>query len=222
MVLAGPSCHYLSYRLVTHFCLEMIMIKFHLALSSINHSGQTRHLNAKEWNWTLTLYHTLNSKLIKDLNKCKIWNYKITRRKHTGEFIQIYLRNDLLCATPKHRQQKEKIEKVGLSLVTLVSRAWLFVTPWTAACQSSLSVTNSQSSLKLMYIESVMPSNHLILCHPLFLLPSIFPSILVISNRLVLPIRWPKYQSFSFSISPSNEYSGLISFRMDWLDFLAV
>ena len=94
-----------------------------------------------------------------------------------------------------------------------------FVTPWTAACQASLSITNSQSLLKLMSIESVMPSNHLILCHPLLLLPSILPSIRIFSNESVLRIRWPKYWSFSFSISPSNEYSELISFRMDWLDF---
>ena len=94
-------------------------------------------------------------------------------------------------------------------------------TLWTAACQASLSITNSQSLLKLMSIESVMPSNHLILCHPL-LLPSIFPSIRVSYNESVLHIRWPKYWSFSFSISPSNEYSGLISFRMGWLDLLAV
>ena len=92
---------------------------------------------------------------------------------------------------------------------------------WTVAHQASLSITNSRSSLKLMSIQSVMPSNHLILCHPL-LLPSIFRSIRVFSNESVLPIRWPKYWSFSFSISPSNEYSGLISFRMDWLDLLAV
>ena len=98
----------------------------------------------------------------------------------------------------------------------------LFTTPWTAAHQASLSITNSWSSLKLMSIESVMPSNHVILCCPLLLLPSIFPSIRVFSNESVLHIRWPKYWSFSFSISPSNEYSGLISFRMDWLDLLAV
>ena len=96
------------------------------------------------------------------------------------------------------------------------------MTPWTAACQDSLSITNSQSLLKLMSIKSVMPSNHLILCRPLLLLPSIFPSIRVYSNESVLHIRWPKYWSFSFSISPSNEYSELISFRMDWLDLLAV
>ena len=94
--------------------------------------------------------------------------------------------------------------------------------PWTAACQASLSITNSQSLLKFMSIESVMPSNHLILCHLLLVLPSIFPSIRVFSNKSALHIRWPKYWGFSFSISPSNEYSGLISFRMDWLDLLAV
>ena len=94
--------------------------------------------------------------------------------------------------------------------------------PWTAACQAPLSITNSQSLLKLMSIKSVMPSNHLILCHPLLLLPSIFPSIRVFSNESVLPIRWPNYWSFSLSLSPSNEYSGLISFSMDWFDLLAV
>ena len=94
--------------------------------------------------------------------------------------------------------------------------------PWTAARQASLSITNSWSLLKLMSIESGMPSNHLIFCCPLLLLPSIFPSIRVFSNESVLHIRWPKYWSSSFSISPSNEYSGLISFRMDWLDLLAV
>ena len=96
------------------------------------------------------------------------------------------------------------------------------VTPWTAACQVSLSITNSQSLLKLMSIGSVMPSNHLILCRPLLLLPSAFPSIRVFTNESVLRIRWPKYWSFSFNTSPSNEYSGLISFRIDWLDPLAV
>jgi len=96
------------------------------------------------------------------------------------------------------------------------------VTPWTVACQASLSITNSQSLLKLMSIELVMSSNQLILFHPLLLLPSIFPTIRILSNETVLCIRWPEYWSFSFSISPSNEYSGLISFRMDWLDLLAV
>ena len=96
------------------------------------------------------------------------------------------------------------------------------VTPWTAACQTSLSITNSQSLFKLMSINLVMPSNHLILCRPLLFLPSIFPSIRVFSNESVFHIRWPKYWRFNFSISPSNEYSGLICFRMDWLDLLAV
>ena len=107
------------------------------------------------------------------------------------------------------------------SSVQLLSRVRLFETPWTAARQASLSITNSWSFLKLMSIELVMPSNHLILCRPL-LLPSILHSIRVFSNKSVLCIRWPKYWNFSFSISPSNENSGLISFRMDWLDLLAV
>jgi len=103
-----------------------------------------------------------------------------------------------------------------------VSHVWLFATPLTAAYQAPLSFTTSWSLLKLMSIELVIPSNHLILCHPLLLLPSIFPSIRVLSNESVLHIRWPKYWSFSFSISPSKEYSGLISVKMDWLDLLAV
>ena len=105
---------------------------------------------------------------------------------------------------------------VTFSLVQLLSRVWLFLTPWTAAREASLSITNSQSILKLMSIESVMPSNHLVLCCSL-LLPSIFPSIRVFSNESVFHIRWQNFWGFSFSISPSNDYSGLISFRMDWL-----
>ena len=110
----------------------------------------------------------------------------------------------------------------SISSVQSLSHARPFATPCTAAHQSSLFITNSWSFLKLMSIESVMPSNHLILCHPLLLSPSIFPSIRVFSNESVLCIKWPKYQNFSFSISPSNEYSGLISFRMDWLDLFVV
>ena len=103
----------------------------------------------------------------------------------------------------------------------MLSCVRLFATPWTAACQASLSITNSQSLLKLMSIESGMPSNHLIFSHPLLLPPSIFPSIRVFSNESILCIRWPKHWSYSFSISPSNEHSGLISLRIDWLDLLA-
>ena len=103
-----------------------------------------------------------------------------------------------------------------------LSHVWLFVTPWTAIGQASLSITNSWSPPKPMSIVSVMPSNHLILCRPLFLLPSIFASIRIFSNELALRIRWPKYWSSSFNISPSSEHPGLISFRMDWLDLLAV
>ena len=108
------------------------------------------------------------------------------------------------------------------SSVQSLSCVRIFAIPWTPACQATLSITNSRSSLKLMSIELVMPSNHLILCHPLLLPPSIFPSTRVFSNESALHIRWPKYWSFSFSISPSNEYSGMISSRMDWLDLLAV
>ena len=108
------------------------------------------------------------------------------------------------------------------SLVQSLSHVWLFATPWTAACQASFSITKSQSLPKLMSIELVMPSNHLILCHPLLLLSSIFSSIKVFSDESVLHIRWPKYWCFSFNISPSNEYSGLVSYRMDWLDLFAV
>ena len=110
----------------------------------------------------------------------------------------------------------------SVSSVQLLSHVQLFVTPWTAECHASLCINNSWSLLKLMSIESMMPSNHLILSCPLLLPPSIFPSIRVFSNESVLRIMWPKYWSFSFSISPSNEYSGLISFRIDWLDLLAV
>ena len=108
------------------------------------------------------------------------------------------------------------------TLVQPLSHVWLFVTPWIAACQATLSITNSQSSLKPMSIESVMPSSHLILCHPLLFLSLVPPSIRVFSNESTLRIRWPKYWSFSFSIIPSKEHTGLISFRMDWLDLIAV
>ena len=111
---------------------------------------------------------------------------------------------------------------VQFSSVQLLSCVWLFATPWIAARQASLSITNSRSLLKLMSIKSVMPFSHLILCHPLLLMPPIPPSIRVFSNKSVLHNRWPEYQSFSFSISSSSECSGLISFRMDWLDLLAV
>ena len=114
------------------------------------------------------------------------------------------------------------LTQVQFISVQLLSHVWLFETPWTAAHQASLSITNSQSLLKFMFIESVMSSNHLILYSPLLLPPSVFLSIRVFSNESALPIRWLKYWSFSFNISPSNEHSGLISFRMDWLDLLSV
>ena len=117
-----------------------------------------------------------------------------------------------------HQPSRESFRSVQFSRSVMSNSA----TPWTAARQASLSITNSQSMLKLMSIQSVIPSNNLILCHPILLTPSIFLSIRVFSNESVINIRWPKYWSFSFSLSPSKDYSGLISFRMDWLDFLAV
>ena len=126
----------------------------------------------------------------------------------------------LLC--PFHLASLEEKLSPTFTSVQLLSHVQLFVTPWIAAHQGSLSITNSRSSLKLTSIESVMPSSHLNLCRPLLLLPPIPPSIRVFSNESTLRMRWPKYWSFSFYISPSNEHPGLISFRMDWLDLLAV
>jgi len=117
---------------------------------------------------------------------------------------------------------REAFLSISVQSVQSLRHVWLFATPWTAAHQASLSITNSWSLLKLMSLESVMPSNHLIFCHPLLFSPLIHPSIRAFSNELVLRIRWPNYWSFSFKISPSSEYSGLISFTMDWLDLLAV
>ena len=143
--------------------------------------------------------------------------------------ISIYAREAFHISKPKSQFFLiDKIETDGsfptalFVAVRSLSHVWHFVTPWTAACQASLSFIISQSLLKLKFIELVMASNHLLLYHPLLLLPSIFPSIRVFSSELVLHIRWPKYWSFSFGISPSKKYSGLISFRIDWLDLLAI
>ena len=124
--------------------------------------------------------------------------------------------------TNKHMRRYSISLILQFSSVQSLSRVRLLATPWITACQASLSITNSQSSPKLMSIESVMPSSYLKLCHPLLLLPPIPPSIRVFSNESTLRMRWPKYWSFSLSISPSNEHPGLVSFRMDWLDLLAV
>ena len=159
-------------------------------------------------------------------------NYWMCRSQQTGKFLK---RREYqttwsvfwdICIQVREQQLELSIEQqfssVQFSSVQSLRRVWLFATPSITARQASLSITNSYSLLKLTSIELVMPSNHLILCHPLLCLPSIFPSIRVFSNESALRIRWPKYWSFSFSISPSNEYSRLISFRMDWLDLLAV
>ena len=124
------------------------------------------------------------------------------------------------CLLYSEYWQCSRFNMLSLSSVQSLICVQLFATPWTAACEASRSITNSRSLPKLMSIELMMPSNHLILCHPLLLLPSIFPSIRVFSNESVLHIRWTKYWSFSFSISPYNEYSGWIYFRIDWLDLL--
>ena len=139
-------------------------------------------------------------------------------------FWDILPESSLLSSTPRNLLLEAHCRRFIFVLIVVqsLSRVQLFATSWTAARQAPLSFTISWSLLRLMSIESVMPSNHLILCHPLLLLPSIFPSIRVFSNKSALCIRWPKYWNFSFSISSSNEYSGLISFRMDWLNLLAV
>ena len=129
---------------------------------------------------------------------------------------------DLSCIILNDRSHRHNKADISFSSVQSLSRVRLFVTPWITARQASLSITNCWSSLKLMSIESVMPSSHFILCGPLLLLPPIPPSIRVFSNESTLCLRWPKYWSFSFSISPSKEHPGLISFRMDWLDLLGV
>ena len=152
---------------------------------------------------------------IKGLNRRKKKNLKWKRILYvylTVSKLDIGLQNHTLNTIGSPKSQFSSITQLVPTLAT----------PWTVACQASLSITNSRSLLKLMSIESVMPSNHLILCHPLLLMPSIFPSIRVFSNESVFRIRWPKYRSFSFNISPSNEYSGLISFRIDCFDLLAV
>ena len=131
---------------------------------------------------------------------------------------KIWRLNIMLLNSQQIMEEIIKEIKICISSVQLLSHVWCFVTPWTAASQVSLYITSSQSLLKLMSIELVMPFNHLILCCPLLLLPSIFPRIRVFSSESVLSIRWPKFWNFRFSISPSNEYSGLISFRTDWLD----
>ena len=174
--------------------------------------------------------------MVKHLPKCRkpgfsLWVGKIPWRRKwqpTPVFLpgKSHGRKSLVSYSPRGRKKLDTTEQLSfflfISSVQLLSLVRLFATPWTAECQASLSITTSRSLLKLMSIKSVMPSNHLILCCPLLLLPSIFPSVRVFSKESVLCIRWPKYWSFSFSISPCNEYSGLISFRTAWFDFLAV
>ena len=149
-----------------------------------------------------------------------MWSYRQKLQYfYTKKFLKC---TSLLNHEENNKKKNKRNHRLSFSSVQSLSRVRLFATPWIAARQSSLSITSSWSLPKLMSIESVIPPNHLILCRPLLLLPSIFPSIRVFSNESALHIRWPKYWSFSFSISPSNEYSGLASFRMNWLDLLGV
>ena len=154
-------------------------------------------------------------------HRCHSWRSLLHQKEHS-ENRSCSLSNLIKLQKSTVILQDPEISSVQFSSVQSLSCVQLFVTPWTAARRASLSITSSRSLLKLMSIESVMPSNHLILCCPLLFPPSIFPSIRVFSNESALYIRWPKYWNFSFSISPSNEHPGLISFRMDWLDLLAV
>ena len=155
-----------------------------------------------------------------DSIKMKVGSQKIMKYLEKYKFIDTYF--FLLIYLKSLTHAKYSIAQFSSVKFSRSSRVRLFATSWITVCQASLSITNSQSSLKLMPIELVMPSSYLILCRPLLLLPSIPPSIRVFSNESTLHMRWPKYWSFSFSISPSNEHPGLISFRMDWLDLLAV
>ena len=164
-----------------------------------------------------TIFHKRTIKII--FNKCDSERPAYEKIFHKI-ILSIYLK--FQHSSSRFNQIKLNYHINFFSSVQSLSHVWLFATPWTAAHKASLSITSSRSPPKPMSIESVMPSSRLILCRPLLLLPSIFPSIRVFSNESVLRIEWPKYCSFSFSISPSNEHPGLISFRMDWLDLLAV
>ena len=189
-----------------YFCLENPMDRGAWQTMGLQKVG---HDWATTWCDDDNLYSNLSKK-----NVFLFLNLEPCRKVYHFCAFQCYLEYSIISDTDIVSNQFNSVQ--------LLSPDRLFVTPWTAAHQTSLSITNSQSLLKLVSIELVMPSNHLILCHPLLLPPSIFPNIRVFSNESVLHIRWPKYWSFSFNITPSNEHSGLISFRIDWLDLLAV
>ena len=168
-----------------------------------------------QWSW-VKVKHTKNLKITKKQSwHPDGWSHGL-KLSAAGHWVLSHLRS---LGAPETIWSQFRGSKLAVAVLQSLTHVWLFATPWTATYQASPSFTFSRSLLKLMSIESVMPSNHLILCHPL-LLPSIFPSIRVFSNESALCIKWPKY--WSFSISPSNEYSGLISFKIDWFDLLAV
>ena len=173
--------------------------------------------------YKLGLFYKVEVSFIDYLASPKYFQYRKGKiNAESGLYLPIFILGPLVSSKSDPKRFYFPWSIIMNSSVQSLSRVWLFVTPWSAARQASPSITNSQSLLKPMSIESVMPSNHLIFCCPLLPPPSVFPSIRVFSSESALRMRWPKYWSFSFSISPSNEYSGLISFRMDWLDLLAV
>ena len=158
--------------------------------------------------------------------QCSMWDLSSPGTEPMAPAVEVWSLNhwtprEFLFAPFSDDSSPHGTKVVPFKSVQLLSHIWLFATPWTAACQASLSFTISQSLLRLKFIELMMPSNHLILCCPLLLQPLIFPTIRVFSSELAVHIRWPKYWNFSFSLSPSSEYSGLISFKMDWLHLLA-
>ena len=201
-----------EWALNSHFILQLFSPDFFPL------DNQIRPLASLASPWPLTL------KLKVDFGKDGVTHFlKISLPCGATEHCSSYFAS-LFTIISAFLQVRHSVQfsSVQFNSVQLLSHVWLFVTPWTAAREASLSITSSRSSPKLMSIESVMPSNHLILCRPLLLLPSIFPRFRVFSNESTLCIRWPKYWRFSFNMSPFNVHSGLISFMMDWLDILAV
>ena len=218
------------YNTLENYCNEFSLIK--IFLKNFVVLSLTLSLDVQIWldpTQGLNFLFIKTYQFLRALTLCSIFSNQDNRNSKFCKIVQllsIQLMNFHNVNLAIQQHVNLKMPTISCQQFTCLSQSGscvqIFATPWNEACQASLSITNSWSLLKLKSIELVMPSNHLILCHPLLLLPSLFPSIRVFSSESVLCIRWPKYWSFSFSISPSSEYSGLISFRMDWLDLLAV